>query len=266
MTAYSRRSFEQHSFQQDELAEAHSQSPTRARQLHSLQQMELSKIESFIHQLDLENSLSLPWFSLLICRYQLQPDSFDRSSFEQRALPCAALLYKPRINIQLQERQVQSFQLTVFQLSFVLVSGRAQHRAFQQPALTTRACRTSWHSTALTLMSLSLAINAWLKTSSLGAWRRRTLRRSLFTTCLPTTSFSKAASKTAFPTTSYRTTSSLRRTLLWFSFLFTILFSNSFLFWNKSLRSFWPVNLVRLIFYMIILNKTFGQLSFSNSA
>ena len=112
VTAYSRKSFEQESLLQDELAAAHSQSPTRASQLHSLEQKELYKTETF-HQLDLETSLSLSWFSLLRC---------SRSSFEKRALPCAALLYKTRISTQLQDSQVQSFQLTKVQLSLALVS------------------------------------------------------------------------------------------------------------------------------------------------
>ena len=37
------------------------------------------------------------------------------------------------------------------------------------------------------------------------------------------------------------------------------------LFWNSSLRSFLPINLVRLVL-MIILNKSFGKFSFRNSA
>ena len=48
------------------------------------------------------------------------------------------------------------------------------------------------------------------------------------TTSLTTTSFRRSASKTAFPTTSSRITSSFRRTFLWFSFLFSIFFSTSF--------------------------------------
>ena len=97
-SASSRRSFQQHSFQQesllqDELAATQLQSPTRASQLSSFEKIE--PLESFIYQLDLENSLSLPWFSLLRC---------SNSSFELRALPCAALLYKTRINIQLQNK------------------------------------------------------------------------------------------------------------------------------------------------------------------
>ena len=156
--------------------------------------MKLCKIESFIHQLDLE------------------------TSFEQRALPCAALLYKTRIR----NRSVQSFQLTGQHLSFALVSGGVHLRAFNQSALQTRTL------TALTLISLSLAIIAWLKPSSKRAWRRSPLRRSLCTISLPATSFRRSASTTAFPTTSFRTTSSFRRTFLWFSFLFSIFFSNSF--------------------------------------
>ena len=158
VAAYGRKSFEQQSFQQDELELACLLRPMRASQLDSLEQMELCRIN---FQLDLETSLSLPWFSLLRCRYQLQSDSFDGSSFEQRALSCAALLYKTRISTQLQGRQVQSFQLQWQQLSFGLVSGGVHLRAFYQPALQTRPL-----STALTLISLSLAITAWLKPSS----------------------------------------------------------------------------------------------------
>ena len=161
VTAYSRSSFQQQSLQQDELEAAHLHSPTRASQLDSLEQMELCRInlESLIHQLDRETSLSLTWFSPTRCRYQLQSDSFDRSSFEHRALPCAVLLYKPRISTQLQNSQVQSFQLPLQQLCFGLLQGGVQHRPFHQPALQTRAL-----STALTLTSLSLALDAWLKT------------------------------------------------------------------------------------------------------
>ena len=79
VTAYSRKSFEQQSFQQDELELACLLSPTRASQLHSFEQMELP-IESFIHQLDLETSLSLPWFSLPRSRSQLQTDSLAEAA------------------------------------------------------------------------------------------------------------------------------------------------------------------------------------------
>ena len=206
--AYCKDNLDQQSFQQDELELACLLSPTRASQLDSLEQIELY-IESFIHQLDLENSLSLPWFSLLRC---------SSSRFEQRALPCAALLYKTRIR----NRSVQSFQLTGQNLSFALVSGGVHLRASYQPTWQTRTL------TALTLISLSLAITAWLKSSSKRAWKRSPLRSSLSTASLPTTSFSKAASTTACSTTPFRTTSSLRRTFLWFSFVFSIFFSNSF--------------------------------------
>ena len=119
--------------------------------------------------------------------------------------------------------QVQSFQLTLQQLCFGLVQGGVQHRAFHQPALQTRAL-----STALTLTSLSLALDAWLKTSSKRAWKRSPLRKSLCTTSLSTRS-----SQTALATSSTTTaTSSLRRALLslvWFSFLLNNFFlSNSF--------------------------------------
>ena len=193
-SAYSRRSFQQHSFQQesllqDELAATQLQSPTRASQLSSFEEIE--PLESFIHQLDLEISLSFPGFS----KTQLQPDSFGRSSFENRALPCAALLESTNSNRQLQNRSVQSFQLTRIQLR-----GLVQGGAFN-PTLQTRAsspCCPPLHCTALTLSSLSLAINAWLKPTSLRACRGRPLRRSLCTTSLSTTSSTKQLQRQLF--------------------------------------------------------------------
>ena len=222
-------SFQQQSLKQDELEAAYLHSPTRANQLDSLEQMELCRInlDSLIHQLDLETSLSLTWFGSTRCRHLLQPDSFDRSSFEHRALPCAALLDTTRISTQLHNKQVQSFQLPMQQLCFGLVQGGVQHRAFHQPALQTRA-----FSTALALISLSFALDAWLKTSSKRAWKRNPLRKNLCTTSLSTRS-----SQTALATSSTTTaTSSLRRTLLsvlWFSFLFSNFFLSSS-FWKTE--------------------------------
>ena len=204
VTAYSRRSFHQESLLQDELAATQLQSPTRARQLSSFEKIE--SLESFIYQLDLETSLSLPWFSLLRC---------SRSSFELRALLCAALLYT-----RIRNRQLQSFQPTRVQLGSLVQGG-----AFN-PTLQIRASSPPLQCTASTLTSLSLAIRAWLKPANLRACRGRPLRTSL-----TTTSFRRSASTTAFPTTAFRTTSSFRRTwlsMLLFSFLFNIFFSTSF--------------------------------------
>ena len=157
--AYFTSSFQQQALQQDELELACLPSPTRASQLDSFEQMELCRInlENLIHQLDLETSLSLPWFSLPRCRYQLQSDSFDRSSFEHRALPCAALLYKTRISTQLQNRSVQSFQLQLQQLSIGLVSGGVHLRAFYQPALWPRDFEHSFDLDQLELSNQCLA-------------------------------------------------------------------------------------------------------------
>ena len=260
--AYFNKSFENPSFppeslQQDELEPACLLSPTRAMQLESLQQKKLSS-KSF-NQLDLDVSLSFLWFSLSRCSFQFQPEGFDNSSFEQRALHCAALLYTPRIsNSQLQDYQVQSFQLTGRHFSFGLVQGGASNTA-----LHTRASIQPWHCPAstltslslafvkpfckialrrstlpaLTLSSLSLAITAWLNMASIRACRSRPLRRSLFTTSIPkatsmtalqTTSFRRSASAIASRRTTFRTRSSLRTTLLWFSFLFpTLLVANN---------------------------------------
>ena len=228
VAAYCRDGFQHSCLQQDKLEAAYSQSPTRASQLDSLQQKELCRINlaSLISQLDLVSSLSLTWFGSPRCRYQLQSDSFDRSSFEHRALPCAALLDTTRISTQLQNRQVQRFQLPLQQLCFGLVQGGVQHRASYQPAFQTRALRT-----ALTLISLRFA-NAWLKTSSTKAWRRRPLRKSLCRRSLSTRS-SQPALATSSTTPA---TSSLRRTLLpivWFNFLFTNFFLSSS-FWKTE--------------------------------
>ena len=112
VTAYCRKSFEQQSFQQDELELACLLSPTRASQLSSFQQKKLSRksFDSF-DQLDLEISLSLTWFGSTSFSYQLQADSFDRSSFELRALPCTAWLHSSdQRSFQLSDQR--SFQLT----------------------------------------------------------------------------------------------------------------------------------------------------------
>ena len=76
-------------------------------------------------QLDLEISLSFQKIGSISFSYQLQADSFDRTSFELTASLGAALLQTTRIR----NRQLQSFQLTGFQLSSALVSGGVQHKA-----------------------------------------------------------------------------------------------------------------------------------------
>ena len=147
--AYSHNRYEQQ--QQDELTAPCFPSPMRAAQLASLQQLELSRsIFDDFDQLDQEMSLSFPGLS----RNQLQTESFSRisfeqmelysldrfshqldldtslslsmfsfhscssSSFEQRALHCAALLFRNRYSRnKLQNKSVQSFQLTEQQLT-----------------------------------------------------------------------------------------------------------------------------------------------------
>ena len=110
-------------------------------------------------QLDLQTSLSFLLLASISFSNQLQAESFCRT----------------RINTELQTKQVQSFQLSIQQLCLDLVSGRVP-RAFHQPALQTRVLIAAW-----TLMSLSLAMNTWLKTSSNKAWRRRPFRQRLST-------------------------------------------------------------------------------------
>ena len=262
VAAYCRNRFEQDSLPKDELGLACLLSPTRAGQLHSFPQQKLCRgtLECF-NQLDLDKSLSLPWFGSISFSNQLQAESCNRTSFEQRALLCAALLCRTRINTELQTRQVQSFQLSMQQLCLDLVPGGV-HRAFHQPALQTRALIAAW-----TLMSLSLAMNAWLKTSSNKAWRRgssrqrlstawtlsslsfaldawfkpsslRAWKRTAWRTSLCRRPLSTRTSTKACTTTTLKRTSSLRRTLLsmlWFSFLFKNCFINTS-FWNKELE------------------------------
>ena len=168
-------------------------------------------------------SLSLPGFSLTRCRHQLQSTSFDKSSFEHRALPCAALLSESHSQ-QLQMLQFQNFQLTRVQLSQHTTQGGVHLRAFSKIASTSRAS---------TLISLSFAQDAWLKTSRRKALRSRPLRQR---------SLSRSGPATAWPATTSTTTSktatkNLRRTLLqmlWFSFFVNIIFIGSS-FWRKEL-------------------------------
>ena len=238
----------------------------------------LEKTLDSFQQLDLDDSLSFLRFSLSRCSFQFQPESFDKSSFEQRALHCAAFIQQPRIsNRQLQDYQVQRFQLTGRYFSFSLVSGgasstalhtRASPKPLHCPASTLPSlsfedvklsCKIALRRSTLsawTLISLSLAITAWLNNAGLRACRGRSLsRRSLLPTTFPTsfrraasttaslaipfrstrslrtTSFKRSASTRASTRTTFRRTSSKRRTLLamlLFSFLFNIFFSNSF--------------------------------------
>ena len=220
--AYFKTSFQQHRFQQDsfrkdELA-ACLLSPTRAMQLESLHKKKLCN-KSF-HQLDLQISLSLSLFSFHSC---------SNTSFDHRALHCAALLFRNRFSRnQLTKQQLTGQQLTVHQLCLGFVSGGASEN---------RASTSPLQLTAWTWISLSLAFRAWLKSTSQRACRRR-LTKSKCTASLSTT-----ASTSAFPTTSsLRTTSfsrsasmralqstSFRATLLWISFCFNhFFFINSF--------------------------------------
>ena len=212
--AYSNKNFQQHSYQQeslqqDELTASCFQSPTRATELDSLQQLELSRsIFDDFDQLDQEMSLSFPGLrrtqlqtgsfcsisfeQMELCSldrfsYQLDLDtslsfsqfsfqSCSSNSFEQRALHCAALLFRIRLsNNQLQQESVHSFQLTGQQLtgrqfSFGLVSGGAFNRA-----LHTRASPEPLHCPASTLPSLSFTYvkpfcKIALRRSTLSAW------------------------------------------------------------------------------------------------
>ena len=197
VAAYFRSSFQQQSLQQDELQVAYSQRPTRASQLqhHSLKQQELyrssfqrlsdqlcrSTLASF-NQLDLEISLSLTWFGSARCSYQLQADSFDRSSFEHRALPCAALLSTSLIAFSLGASQHKSLQLSQVQLC----SGLVQGGAFHKPALQRRASSPPLHSTASNLDQLELCQRC------LAQFKQKSLEQKIFDKILQNTSFSNS--------------------------------------------------------------------------
>ena len=194
--AYFNNSFQQHSFQQDsfdqdELAAACLLSPTRAKQLESLHQEKLCN-KSF-QQLDLKISLSLSLFSFHSC---------SNTSFEHRALHCAALLFRNRLSRnQLTKQQLTGQQLTVQQLCLGFVSGGASE---------TRASTSPLQLTAWTWISLSLAFGAWLKSTSQRACNRR-LTRSKCTASLSTTASTSACPNIASrPTRSFTTTSSRR--------------------------------------------------------
>ena len=186
-TSFQQHSFQQDSFDQDELAAACLLSPTRAKQLESLDEEKLCN-KSF-HQLDLQISLSLSLFSFHSC---------SNTSFEHRALHCAALLFRNRFSRnQLTKQQLTGQQLTVHQLCLGFVSGGASE---------TRASTSPLQLTAWTWISLSLAFRAWLKSTSQRACRRR-LTKSKCTASLSTT-----ASTSACPTLAHRTTRSLKTT------------------------------------------------------
>ena len=246
-TSFQQHSFQQDSFDQDELAAACLLSPTRAKQIESLDEEKLCN-KNF-HQLDLQISLSLSLSSFR---------SSSNTSFEQRALHCAALLFTNRLSRhQLTKQQLTGQQLTVQQLCLGFVSGGASEK---------RASTSPLQLTAWTWISLSLAFRAWLKSTSQRACRRRLTKskctaslsttasisacptlaqrttRSLKTTSLRRIASTRASSTSAFPTTSsLRTTSfsrsasmralqstSFRATLLWISFCF-----NHFFFINR---------------------------------
>ena len=191
--AYFSYSFQQHSFQKDsfhkdELATACLLSPTRAMQLESLHHQKKLCNKSF-QQLDRQISLSLSLFSFHSC---------SNTSFEHRALHCAALLFRNRFSRnQLTKQQLTGQQLTVHQLCLGFVSGGASE---------TRASTSPLQLTAWTWISLSLAFGAWLKSTSQRACRRRVTKSKC------TASLSTTASTSACPTLAPRTTKSLTAT------------------------------------------------------
>ena len=203
--AYCKKSFAQQSHQQEELWKA---SSNKSFQQESQKQDELQK--ACLHQLDRDTSLSLQCFSLPRCSkntlesfnqldrvqslsfqmlgsisfsYQLQADSFNRTSFELRAFICAALFQTTRIrNSQLYSFQVSdqnSFQLTGFQLSNALASGGVRQTTSQNQLAALTLTALSTRMSAWILHSLSLALGAFKASSSKIAWRQLSFQQEL---------------------------------------------------------------------------------------
>ena len=335
--AYFNKSFEQHSFQreslqQDELPASCFQSPTRATQLDSFQQLELCRsILDDFDQLDLEMSLSFPGLS----RNQLKTDSFRRSSFgqielysldmfshqldldaslslpqfsfqscssnsfEKRALHCAALPFRSQVQQKPASEQFSS-ELSAYMAAAYRAT--ALLRFCFRGSFRDKSFNLTFAAYSFDLDKLELSLEAWLKATSKIAWKRRTLTKSKCTASLSTrsstraystiasrrirslrtTSFRRLASTRASSPTAFRTTSSLEEPCFqcfgsasWLasssasaveesSLLSTMSFHK--LFGNSSLRSLWPINLVRLVLMIILNKKSFGQFSFRNSA
>ena len=183
-----------------------------------------SNLDSLIRQLDLVTSLSL---ALVLgsrsCRTQLENKQVQQLTQKSFQLTSAVLLAATLVAFSLGAYQHKSFQLPMQQLCL----GWTQGGDYPHRALPRARC-TSLHRPALTLISLSFTIDAWLKTSSDRAWTRRSLT---------TRSWRTRSSPTACTTSTNRsTTRSLRRTLLsivWFSFLISNIFlGNSF--WKQE--------------------------------
>ena len=202
--AYCNKSFQQESLQQDELQTAYLHQLDRDTSLsfHCFSLPRCSKItlESF-NQLDPVQSLSFQMLGSNSVSYQLQADSFHRISFELRASICAALFQ----TIRFRNRQLQSFQLTGFQLSNALASGGVQQTTshHQLTALTlialSRRTLSAW-----ILHSLSLALGAFKASSSKIAWRHAAFNKILLTTSLSTTTaLHRSSSMGALQTTSF---------------------------------------------------------------
>ena len=202
--AYCNKSFQQESLQQDELQTAYLNQLDRDTSLsyHCFNLPRCSKItlQSF-NQLDPIQSLIFQMLGSTSVSYQLQADSFRRISFELRAYICATLLQ----TIRFRNSQLQSFQLTGFQLSNALASGGAQQTASQHQ-LDQLACSTRTFSIALTLTALSTRMSAWIlhslslalgaftASSSKIAWRNLAFNKSLLTKPLSTTTSSQRTS------------------------------------------------------------------------
>ena len=248
------KSFQQENQKQDELQDelqiAYQQQLDRdtslSLQCFSLPRCSKNNLESF-NQLDRVQSLSFQMLGSISFSYQLQADSFNRTSLELRAFLCAALFQ----TIRIRSSQLQSFQLTGLQLSNALASGGVQQTTSQNQLAALTLTALSRRMSAWIMHSLSLALGAFKASSSKIAWRHAAFNKSLLTSLSTTashrtssmgalqprslqkTSFHRSAFKIALAATSSRrlaspsaltrrslsTTSSLRTTLSCFSFL-----------------------------------------------
>ena len=113
--AYFSNSFHQESLQQDKLTASCFQSPTRARELGSLQPDELSRsILDDFDQLDLDMSLSFLAFN----KNQLQGTSFCRTSFGQMELYSRHQLELPAFQLSLLQQQLRAESFTMHSFAF----------------------------------------------------------------------------------------------------------------------------------------------------
>ena len=268
--ASSNKSFQQESQKQDELQKACLHQLDRdislSLQCFSLPRCSKNTLESF-NQLDRVQSLSFQMLGSISFSYQLQADSFNRTSFELRAFICAALFQTTRIrNSQLYSFQVSdqtSFQLTGFQLSNALASGGVQQTTSQNQLAALTLIALSRRMSAWILHSLSLALGACKASSSKIAWRHAAFNKSLLTTSLSTTASHRTSSMGALQTTRALQTTSFHRSASKIAFAATSSRRRALTRRSLSTTSSFENNLVlfQLLGSQLLIQQQLGKLS-----